>query len=78
MPLRRAGSVLLGCFVLFGARAIAAGLLVAQPAAMSDPPPAAPEPTYAQSVQVPAVYDPYAGASVPTVGSRPGTDLPGF
>lgn len=71
VPLQRGMIVILGCFVLFGAPVIARGLL--GPAVggggslrqsstvMSDDAPAvvAPPPQ-------PTVYDPYAGAAVPT------------
>ena len=66
---RRGMTVIAGCFVLFGATSIAAGLralastqVAAAPVsapAMARAPSAAPEPR-------PAQYDPYAGASVPT------------
>lgn len=71
MPLRRGVTVILGCFILFGAPAIAAGLLaltsagVATPvasrsASMAETPVPLVVPT-----SNPQVYDPYAGASVP-------------
>ena len=67
---RRAGTVILGCFVLFGASTIAAGLQAvatgvggapAQPAftAIPTPPPPVPPPP------PPTNIDPYAGAAVP-------------
>lgn len=67
--LRQGARVLLGCFILFGAGSIAAGIrsladdtfgpqiLTAEPAA----PPPIPLPTPDEA----PVYDPYAGASVP-------------
>lgn len=75
IDVRRAVQVILGCFVLFGASTIAAGIegalagtpdQSAQPATESPPPdyPSAPPPMYPQ--QKPPVTDPYAGAAVPT------------
>ncbi len=68
LPLRRGLTVVLGCFVIFGAGAIADGLLRIRDDSVSgdflaQAPPSVPPP-----VTVPAqpqVYDPYAGASVP-------------
>ncbi|MBU0832070.1 MAG: TrbC/VirB2 family protein [Alphaproteobacteria bacterium] len=69
---RRGATVILGCFILFGASTIAAGIQSAQSAisgrdlsaesevAQIDPPP----PPVAVPPQLPS-YDPYAGASVP-------------
>ncbi|MBB5986642.1 TrbC/VirB2 family protein [Sphingobium lignivorans] len=69
---RRGATVIMGCFVLFGASAIAAGIQSAQSAiagneispeaevARMDPPP----PPVTVPPQLPS-YDPYAGASVP-------------
>ncbi|MFN4095234.1 MAG: TrbC/VirB2 family protein [Sphingomonas sp.] len=67
IDVRRALVVILGCFVVFGAPLIAAGLLRmggSDPALIAAaPPPAAPPlPPPAPS---PQPYDPYAGASVP-------------
>lgn len=72
LPLRRGMTVVLGCFVIFGASAIADGLLrlgdaaggsdrgtIAPMIAASPSPPLPPVPAQ------PQVYDPYAGASVP-------------
>lgn len=70
IDLRRGATVIAGCFVLFGASNIAAGILMAAsgglpshvevptvvvPSPLPPPPPPAP----------PEDYDPYAGASVP-------------
>lgn len=68
--LQRGATVILGCFVVFGAPVIAAGLMkmggtgnsgvvVTAPVPPSPPPPR-PTPT-----STPKPYDPYAGASVP-------------
>ncbi|MEH3098722.1 TrbC/VirB2 family protein [Sphingomonas adhaesiva] len=71
LPARRAVSVILGCFVLFGAATIATGLMglrsgyEASEGANSVPAtPPAQIPSPAPPAQ-PQVYDPYAGASVP-------------
>lgn len=73
VPARRGLMVVLGCFILFGAPAIAAGIqsflagsggqpaLAPVPAAPAPPPPVAPAPP----PYPPANRDPYAGASVP-------------
>lgn len=69
LPIRRGVTVIAGCFILFGAPTIAAGILgVAQPDGST--------PTYASQVSAspsPPIptpkatqpYDPYAGAAVP-------------
>jgi len=71
LHLRRGSSVLLGCFLLFGAPVIAAGLLgdreetvvtVPAPPVASPTPLPRPMPLASPS----AVFDPYAGAAVPT------------
>lgn len=67
IDLRRGATVVLGCFVLFGAPTIAAGLMrlgdaggpASVPVVVAAPPP---PPKMSPS---PAPYDPYAGASVP-------------
>ena len=72
IDLRRSASVILGCFLLFGARTISASLLDLAHAdgstpAFQAPPAAAPRaftPPPAQSSR-PSTYDPYAGAAVP-------------
>jgi len=72
VDLRRGASVVLGCFILFGASAIAAGIrsvatgdfAPAEPTYQVDPwlpPPQAPPPAPPA-----AASDPYAGAAVPT------------
>lgn len=64
---RRGGQVVVGCFILFGAPAIASGIVEfalghqgARPAASTDPA-IKPIPVPAKPPQ----FDPYAGASVP-------------
>lgn len=69
VPFRRGASVLIGCFVLFGAATLARGIIdtarmgradmVAMP--IEAPAPMPPVIVPAQ----PQVYDPYAGAAVP-------------
>ncbi len=67
---RRGATIILGCFILFGAKSMVSGLqgAMASPppdfavAAAPPPPPPRPAPTPAGS---PVPYDPYAGASVP-------------
>lgn len=71
LELRRGLTVVLGCFILFGAAGIAAALtslgMAGTPAseiAVSDSGPLA---QHSQtSLPPPSAYDPYAGASVPT------------
>lgn len=70
--IRHGATVILGCFILFGASTIVNGLRYAASGVGGyDPPPvivAAPPPPPAPRAQptgVPAPYDPYAGASVP-------------
>lgn len=69
LTLRRGATVVLGCFILFGAQMIARELMglagrdggqIASP----DLPPAAP---FQSQPPLPSQPDPYAGASVPTV-----------
>jgi type IV secretory pathway VirB2 component (pilin) len=70
-PLRRGGLAIVGCFVLFGASAVAASLQTIASSNENDqafivpvePPSPAPIPTSPVSSQA---YDPYAGASVPS------------
>jgi len=70
--IRHGATVILGCFILFGASTIVNGMRYAAsgvggydppPAIVAAPPP--PPPPRAQPTGVPAPYDPYAGASVP-------------
>lgn len=68
LPLRRGVTVVLGCFLLFGARTITDGLLnvsrraTGETVAARVPIPPAP---IATAPPQPSVYDPYAGAAVP-------------
>lgn len=69
LPIRRGVTVITGCFILFGAPTIAAGILGAvQPSAPVEPqsapamPPLAAPPPVAKPTPA---YDPYAGAAVP-------------
>jgi len=69
--IRHGATVILGCFILFGASTIVNGLRYAAsgvggdatPPVVAQPPP--PPPPHVQPTGVPAPYDPYAGASVP-------------
>ena len=66
IDLRHGATVALGCFVLFGASSITAGIRYAAQNIASEPPPQA-EVASAPIVIPPRRpnYDPYAGASVP-------------
>jgi len=74
VDVRRGAQVIFGCFILFGASAIAAGIMqmaadrdAAPPVIPALPPPppfSAPPPTAAPVKALP--YDPYAGAALPT------------
>ena len=58
--------VVIGCFILFGAPLIAAGLMSASHGVQAMPvPPPAPAPTPIATPKKPPSFDPYAGASVP-------------
>ena len=66
---RDAARVVLGCFILFGAPAMVAGLMAslrdgngAATLPIAGPPPSAPPPALPLT---PPSYDPYAGASLP-------------
>lgn len=70
--IRHGATVVLGCFILFGASTIVNGLRyaasgvggdTAPPVVVVAPPPS--PPPHVQPSGVPAPYDPYAGASVP-------------
>ena len=70
--IRHGVTVVMGCFILFGASSIVAGLRYAAsgaggydalPPVIAQPPPAPPPPP--RPAVAPAPYDPYAGASVP-------------
>lgn len=69
--IRHGVTVVTGCFILFGASSIVAGLRYAAsgaggydtlPPVIDQPPPSPPQP---RPNGTPAPYDPYAGASVP-------------
>jgi len=72
---RRSATVILGCFVIFGARAVAGGIAAAagsgagyygasEPAFAAPPPPAPAVPPTAAPPAAPS--DPFAGAAVPS------------
>jgi type IV secretory pathway VirB2 component (pilin) len=69
--LRRGTTVILGCFILFGASGIAAGIQNAVRGEAGAPPPEAARDAPSSLAGVPkpappsAGYDPYAGASLP-------------
>lgn len=70
VDLRRGGTIILGCFIVFGASTIANGLRNAaqSPNTLSSQNAPAPPPVFAQPARTNAAnpgYDPYAGASVP-------------
>jgi hypothetical protein len=69
IDLRRAGQVVAGCFILFGASTIAAGIVtLARGSSVEASPAEPPSPPAAPATRaVKAVpYDPYAGAALPT------------
>lgn len=73
IDIRRGAQVIFGCFILFGASSIAAGIMrVAQgngiPPEMAAPPPSPPVyPAPVAKAPLKAMpYDPYAGAALPT------------
>jgi len=71
VPVRRAVTVLIGCFILFGASDIAAALSALATRGMSDqidrepPAPIFTMPPRTTLKTAPDPFDPYAGASVP-------------
>ncbi|WP_342249664.1 TrbC/VirB2 family protein [Sphingomonas sp. OTU376] len=69
LPIRRGVTVIAGCFILFGAQTIAAGILgVVQPDAPTASYRAQATPSLPRSIPTPKTappYDPYAGAAVP-------------
>ncbi|MFL9841149.1 TrbC/VirB2 family protein [Sphingomonas sp. ST-64] len=66
IDLRRGATIVLGCFVLFGAPTIAAGLMRLGDASVGRAAePIAPAPPAPIVTLSPVPYDPYAGASVP-------------
>lgn len=74
LELRRGITVVLGCFILFGAAGIAAALTGLSGAGAQPYPTVAPNPgepmSQLRSPTSPTVYDPYAGASVPVSRQR--------
>lgn len=64
MPVRRGAMVVLGCFILFSAEAIA-DALIGRGSQPFDPAPLPPQQSYTPTTARPVPYDPYAGASVP-------------
>ncbi len=72
IDIRRAGQVIFGCFILFGASSIASGIMAGVRTTSSDSPamttlpapPAYPAPT-AAAPPAPTPFDPYAGAALP-------------
>ncbi len=67
LPMRRGGSVILGCFIVFSAGGVANGLLRAAGSfeGQGGVAVAAPVPAYQATAPAPAPYDPYSGAAVP-------------
>ena len=66
LNLQRGAIVILGCFVVFGAPIIAAGLMkVGEAQSSTSVATAVPPPPMPQPSSSPVPYDPYAGASVP-------------
>lgn len=74
VDLRRAAQVIFGCFILFGASTIAAGIMRAVDGSSAAPeypasqPVSAPLPSTVSVGRTPAPYDPYAGAALPGRG----------
>lgn len=71
LELRRGITVVLGCFILFGAGGVAAAFMgLAAPGSQSSvhaiPQASAPPRSPSESQPSQSAYDPYAGASVPT------------
>jgi hypothetical protein len=66
MPTRRAVSVILGCFILFGAGAIANGVTGSLDGLNPSPQRVISYSSYVPSQPPIASSDPYAGAAVPT------------
>ncbi|HWT12971.1 MAG TPA: TrbC/VirB2 family protein [Allosphingosinicella sp.] len=71
VDLRRGATVILGCFILFGASSIAAGIQSfaaggsGGAAGRAEPPPSTLLPAPPPELNPPALEDPYAGAAVP-------------
>lgn len=64
IDLRRGASAILGCFLLFGAPAIAEALSSLSRSEVSAAPDAAPPPSAGPAPNAPPQQDPYAGASL--------------
>jgi TrbC/VIRB2 pilin len=74
---RRGLEVVLGIFLIFGAPVISAGLLRARPVEVGPAAPSLPRPGAVTTAPPRAsVYDPYAGASVPSMQMRSGDLAP--
>lgn len=69
LPTRRGAAAIAGCFILFSSHAIAAGLMSFGDgnAVESRGATTAAAPAYVAPIPQPVPYDPYAGASVPTL-----------
>ena len=66
LPLQRGAMVVLGCFLIFSARTIAAALIQQRPDfTLARNISAQPTARYQPAAPTPLPYDPYAGASVP-------------
>jgi type IV secretory pathway VirB2 component (pilin) len=75
IDVRRAAQVIAGCFILFGASSIAAGIMGSlgpdgSAQVLAEQPPSAPAypPAMTQAPVQALPYDPYAGAALPTRG----------
>jgi hypothetical protein len=77
IDIRRGAFTVVGCFILFSSRTIAAALLgttsMLQDQTVVAPAPA--RPAYKASIPPPVEYDPYAGASVPMPAQNSEHDL---
>lgn len=65
MPTQRGARVIVGCFIIFSAGAIANGLVTATASSPAPPPTEPIESAYTPSTPAPSSYDPYSGASMP-------------
>ena len=67
LPARRAVSVIIGCFIIFSASGVAAGLLATTSGDSRGLTEAATtsHPAYTPMIPKPQAYDPYSGAAVP-------------
>ncbi len=71
LPIRRGIEVVIGIFLIFGAPIVAAGLSGTNPTEADVPPAASSAPSVNAAPPTAAVYDPYAGASVPQNRASP-------